>query len=135
MEDIVNITVFLQDMRDFHTFHEVHKHFFPNCFPALTVTEFKEVGHKGTLIEIEVTAMRPVDGLERRFIKEAGSLRSGSHSALAVIAGPLIFISGQSGVDNNGKAIKDLSLYQRHCDPMLLLLTGRLLSRRLLSKQ
>lgn len=117
MEEIVNVTVFLQDMRDFLTFHEVHKHFFPNSFPALTVTEFREVGHKGSLIEIEVTAMRSADGLEHRVIREGGSLRPDSHSALAVIAGPLVYISGQSGSDNNGKAIKNLSALPKALRP------------------
>ncbi len=107
MEDIVNVTVFLQSMKDFPTFHEIHRHFFPNHFPALTVTEFRQVGHKGTLIEIEVTAMRSAEGLERKFIRETGSLKPGSHSALAVIAGPLVYVSGQSGFEPNGRVIRD----------------------------
>jgi enamine deaminase RidA (YjgF/YER057c/UK114 family) len=109
MEDIANVTVFLQSMNDFPTFHEIHRHFFPNCSPALTVTEFRQVGHKGTLIEIEVTAMRSAEGLERRFIQETGSMKSSIHSALAVIAGPLVFVSGQSGFDSDGKMIQDPS--------------------------
>jgi enamine deaminase RidA (YjgF/YER057c/UK114 family) len=94
-------------MNDFPTFHEVHQHFFPAAPPALTVTEFNEVGHKGSLIEIEVTAMRPQGDVERRFITETKSLRPGCYSALAAIAGPLIFISSQAGVDEKGNAIQD----------------------------
>ena len=110
MEEIVNVTVFLQDIRDYLIFHEVHKHFFPDSPPALTVTEFREVGHKeGTLLEIEVTAMRPADGLERRSITKAGSQNPGSHAALAVIAGPLVFLSSLLGVDDNGRAVENLS--------------------------
>jgi enamine deaminase RidA (YjgF/YER057c/UK114 family) len=107
MGEIVNITIFLQDMNDFPTFHEVHQHFFPTSPPALTVTQFNEVGHKGSLIEIEVTAMRPQGDVERGFITGTKSLRPGCHSALATIAGPLIFISSQAGVDENGNAIQD----------------------------
>jgi enamine deaminase RidA (YjgF/YER057c/UK114 family) len=109
MKEIVNVTVFLQDMNDFPTFHDVHRHFFPVSPPALTVTEFKEVGHKGSLIEIEVTAMRPLEKLDRRSIAESGSLKSVCHCPLAVIAGPLVFISGQAGVDERGEAIQDLA--------------------------
>lgn len=107
MGEIVNITTYLQDMNDFPTFHEVHQHFFPAAPPALTVTEFNEVGHKGSLIEIEVTAMRPQCDVERGFITGTKSLRPGCHSALATIAGPLIFISNQAGVDENGNAVQD----------------------------
>jgi enamine deaminase RidA (YjgF/YER057c/UK114 family) len=109
MEEIVNMTVYLQDMKDFPTFHEVHRHFFPTSLPALTVTEFREVGHKGSLIEIEVTAMRSGKGLERTIVQEAGPIRPASHSALAVIAGPAIFVSGQAGIDLQGRAVRDLS--------------------------
>jgi 2-iminobutanoate/2-iminopropanoate deaminase len=105
--EIVNATIFLQDMNDFPTFHEVHRHFFPASPPALTVTQFNEVGHKGSLIEIEVTAMRSQGNVERHFITEAKSLRPSCHSALAVMAGSLVFISSQAGVDEGGKAIQD----------------------------
>ena len=129
MEEIVKVTVFLQDMRDFHTFHEVHKHFFPNSLPALTVTEFREVGHRGTLIEIEVTAMRPTGGLERKEIREAGPIKSGAHSALAVVAGGLVYVSGQSGIDSSGRAIKELTALPQALRPnaaSLVRATGRL---------
>ena len=52
LEQVLNLTVYLQDMRDFPTFHRVHERFFPQDPPALTVMEVREVGHKGTLIEI-----------------------------------------------------------------------------------
>ena len=53
LDDVVSITVYLQDMNDYVTFHQVHTSFFSNCSPALSVTQFDKVGHKGTLIEIE----------------------------------------------------------------------------------
>lgn len=57
LEDSVNITVFLADTRDVSAFHRVHSHFFNDLLPALTIVGFDEVGHRGCLIEIEITAV------------------------------------------------------------------------------
>jgi enamine deaminase RidA (YjgF/YER057c/UK114 family) len=100
-EDIVNMTVFLQDMRDFYTFHEVHQRFFPERSVALTVTEFPEVGHKGTLIETEVTAVR--GARPRKTVHEVPGYRPRHHTALAVVAERLIFITGQTGCIQNDR--------------------------------
>lgn len=108
MEDIVNVTVFLQDMTDYHTFHRVHERMFPSSVPALTVTEFREVGHKGTRIEIEVTALKP-GRLRRSAIRTVAGLDTGAHCAHATVAGPLVFASGQVGVGSDGRAVKDLA--------------------------
>ena len=109
MEDIVNVTIFLQDMRDFHVFHEIHRHFFPTTAPTLTVTEFNEVGHNGTLIETEVTAMRAGAGADRRMIMKAGDLDPGCHAALACEAGPLVYLSGRFGAVRKGRVVQDRS--------------------------
>ena len=58
MDHVLNVLVYLQDMRDFPVFHRVHERFFGARPPALTVVEAAEVGHKGTLIEIEPTAVK-----------------------------------------------------------------------------
>jgi len=98
--DIVNLTVYLQDMRDLPTFHRVHARFFPEDPPALTVTQFVEVGHRGTLIEIEPTAVVPGQGVTRRALRAPRP--PGLHAAAAVEAGPLIFLSGAIGWAENG---------------------------------
>lgn len=109
MEEIVNVTVFLQDMRDFAMFHAVHQRFFPGALPALTVTAFREVGHKaGTRLEIEVTAMRRDQAFSRAAISSAGEVVSGAHAALAVNAGPLLFFSGLAGITPQGRAVTDI---------------------------
>lgn len=109
IDDIINVTVFLQNMDDIATFHQIHCNIFKNHFPALTVTEFKQVGHKGSLIEIEVTALRSQHDIERRNVTTVNSLKQILHSAFAVIGGPLIFISGQAGIDETGKVINNLN--------------------------
>src|SRR6185436_20501165 len=73
LDQVLNLVVYLQDMRDFPTFHRVHEHFFPKDPPAMTVVEVGEVGHKGTLIEIEPTAVLPGKGVTRRAFDAAGS--------------------------------------------------------------
>ena len=109
MSEIVNVTVYLQDMRDFAVFHAMHQHFFPNALPALTVTAFNEVGHKpGTKLEIEVTAMRQDQVSARTAMIAAGEVVNGAHAALAVNAGPLMFFSGRAAITRQGRAVTDV---------------------------
>jgi enamine deaminase RidA (YjgF/YER057c/UK114 family) len=96
LRQVLNLIVYLQDMRDFPTFHRVHEHFFPDDPPALTVIEVGEVGHKGTLIEIEPTAIVPGGGVARRTHNAAGWQAPARMSMLAE-AGGLAFLSGIVG--------------------------------------
>lgn len=113
LRDVVNLTVFLQDMRDLPTFHRVHQRLFPEDPPALTVTEFAEVGHRGTRIEIEPTVLVPGHGVARRTI--SGPSRPGLHAAAAVQVGQLIFLSGACGWGESGPVLgaEDLPLEGR----------------------
>lgn len=104
LESILNLVVYLQDMRDFPTFHRVHERFFPSSAPALTVIEVGEVGHKGTLIEIEPTAIMPGKGIERRVIAMAPSVESARMSPI-VEAGGLAFLSGIPGLGESGEPV------------------------------
>ena len=102
MDRIMNLVVYLQDMRDFPTFHRVHEHFFPDTAPALTVIEAGEVGHKGTLIEIEPTAVTLASGLQvSRFPGDAAEC--GAAMSAASEAGGLCFLSGVPGVLPSGE--------------------------------
>lgn len=107
LEDMVAVTVFLQDMRDYATFHRAHERSLSGARPALTVVEAREVGHKGTLVEIEATAMRRADGLVHRAVAPP-AVDSGAHCAPARLAGPLLFISGQLGMNPAGDALAHL---------------------------
>jgi len=110
LEDVVSITVYLQDMNDYVTFHQVHSNFFSNCNPALSVTQFDEVGHKGTLIEVELTAMRKTDGVVRENIISVESLKpDAAHTSLATIAGSLIFLSLLTGHDGSGHTVTEVT--------------------------
>ena len=104
LDSILNLVVYLQDMRDFPTFHRVHERFFPAPAPALTVIEVGEVGHKGTLIEIEPTAIIPQRGLERRVYRVPG-WHAPAHMSPIVEAGGLAFLSGIAGVDDAGEPV------------------------------
>jgi enamine deaminase RidA (YjgF/YER057c/UK114 family) len=103
--NILNLIVYLQDIRDFATFHRVHEHFFKSDAPALTVIEAREVGHKGTLIEIEPTAIVPGRGMKRTIIEPHGWHAPAQMSA-GVVAGGLAFLSGVIGTDESGRPIE-----------------------------
>jgi enamine deaminase RidA (YjgF/YER057c/UK114 family) len=101
LDNILNLIVYLQDIRDFPTFHRVHEHFFKSKPPALTVIEVREVGHKGTLIEIEPTAIVPGRGIERTVLNPDG-WRAPAQMSAAISAGGLAFCSGVIGTDGSG---------------------------------
>jgi len=115
MADILNLVVYLQDMRDFPVFHRVHERFFPDDAPALTVIEVGEVGHKGTLIEIEATAIAHGQGLVKR--TWAADSADACMSAAAE-AGGLTFLSNVPGIGPGGEpvgGIADLpAAWRRH---------------------
>ncbi|HEY0336434.1 MAG TPA: RidA family protein, partial [Burkholderiales bacterium] len=98
LDRILNLIVYLQDIRDFPTFHRVHERFFRSKPPALTVVEVGEVGHKGTLIEIEPTAILATSDVERRIIEPEG-WRAPAHMSAGVAADGLAFFSGVIGTD------------------------------------
>ncbi len=103
-EDVVNVSIFLADLRDFSTFHRIHTHFFPEARPSLCVVGFDEVGHRGTRIEIEITAMTKSGGLTRRSFPWSGTA---PFAAPAVTqAGPLCYFSGMVGVDEAGEIVQ-----------------------------
>ena len=103
-KDIAHISVFLQRHTDFPTFHRVHRHFFGDSGPALCVTEFDEVGHKGCLIEIEPTAVLPGHGLSTASVP--WSFPAPFAAPAARRAGPLLFVSGMVGLNAAGQLIQ-----------------------------
>jgi enamine deaminase RidA (YjgF/YER057c/UK114 family) len=110
LDQVLNLVVYLQDMRDFPTFHRVHERFFGGPPPALTVVEVGEVGHKGTLIEIEPTAIVPGRSVRRKVFEAPRGARA-AHMSAAVESGGLAFLSGIPGVAQDGgpaTALNDL---------------------------
>ncbi|MGZ5234017.1 MAG: Rid family hydrolase [Burkholderiales bacterium] len=105
MDQILNLIVYLQDIRDFPTFHRVHERFFKSRPPALTVVEVREVGHKGTLLEIEPTAILPAPGVERTVIEPQG-WRAPAHMSAGVAADGLAFFLGVIGADESGRPVQ-----------------------------
>ena len=103
MDQILNVVVYLQDMRDFATFHRVHEHFFPGNPPALTVIDVGEVGHKGTLIEIEPTAIALSSGLNKRVF---ATPQRNAHMSASMEAGGLAFLSNIPGTGADGSAAR-----------------------------
>ena len=110
LSDTVNSTVFLADIRDYPTFHRIHEHFFPKNGPALTVSGFDEVGHRGCLLEIELTAV----GTHSSFVRSQVEWSQDAPFAApaAVRTGTFVFYSGILGLDKKNKLatkIEDLN--------------------------
>ena len=114
LDQILNLTVYLQDMRDFPTFHRVHEQFFPERPPAMTVIAGAEVGHKGTLIEIEPTALALDAPFARRAVTSPSGLAPAQMSVL-VEAGGLAFLSGMLGLTDEGNPVTTFNELPARC--------------------
>lgn len=90
--DIASCTVFLSQPLDFADVIHVFREMFGEDQPSLQVVTVDEVGHKGTLIEIECTVA--FEGVRRRVPIAAGSL-----DALGVVTEDIIFVTDQLGAD------------------------------------
>ena len=114
LDDVLNLTVYLQDLRDFPTFHRVHERFFPQDPPAMTVIQGAEVGHKGTLIEIEPTA-RAADAPFRRRAIASPSGPAPAQMSVLVEAGGLAFLSGMPGLTDGGDPVTTFNDLPARC--------------------
>lgn len=100
MADIVHVRIYLADLRDLATFHRVHRHFFEGAAPAMCIVGFDEVGHKGSRIEIEPTALQPNTVLRSDVDWNFPAPHAGP---AAVRAGPLLLLAGMLGIDQRGQ--------------------------------
>lgn len=100
LKDVILSTVYLSDLRDFAVFHRVHRQFFSDGGPALCVSAFDEVGHRGCRIEIELTAVDPNSDME---VRSTGWSVPAPHAGPgAVTVGPFVFCAGMVGLDSQG---------------------------------
>ncbi|MEW6451942.1 MAG: Rid family hydrolase [Pseudomonadota bacterium] len=107
MRDIKHVAVMLQDSRDFGTFHRVHMSFFPENPPALIVMGFNEVGHRGTLIEIEPLAVDPKSNLPVAELSWPCPQPFAGPAATKL--GPLTFVAGMLGLNMAGRLVRQSS--------------------------
>lgn len=103
LRDTVLATVYLADLRDVAVFHRVHRQFFPAWKPALSITAFDEVGHRGCSIEIELTVLDPEGGLEKKAIRWPN--RAPYDAPAAVQVGDFLFLSGIAAFDTTGALV------------------------------
>ena len=103
-DDVVLSTVYLADVRDFAVFHRVHRQAFGKHEPALAVSAFDEVGHRGCRIEIELTVLDPAYSLVMRPIGWSGTAPFGAPACMAI--GGLVFFSGMLGHDTHGNLVR-----------------------------
>ena len=59
LSDVVDVTSFLIDMRDFDGYNEVYAEYFDYDGPARTTVAVHQLPHPHLLIEIKVTAYKP----------------------------------------------------------------------------
>ena len=62
LEDVVEITTFLINMKDFAGYNEVYGEFFEQHGPARTTVAVRELPHPQLLIEMRAVAYRPQRG-------------------------------------------------------------------------
>lgn len=103
LADTVLSSVYLGDLRDLAVFHRIHRHFFPKGGPALSITGFDEVGHRGCGIEIELTALDPRGGVARSDV--AWTIAPPFAAPAGVRVGDFIFFSGMAGFDRDARMV------------------------------
>lgn len=116
MADVVHVRVYLNDLRDFATFHRVHEHVFGDRAPALCVVGFDEVGHKNVRIEIEPTLLRPQTLLRDAVDWPCAAPHGGP---AAVRAGPLLFMAGICGLGPDGVPAMDAASVDAGARPII----------------
>ena len=99
-DDVILSTVYLADVRDFAVFHRVHRHFFADRPPALVVSGFDEVGHRGCRVEIELTVLAAGSKLKRSSVD--WSVPAPFAAPAGVSVGPVTFYSGMVGLGRDG---------------------------------
>jgi enamine deaminase RidA (YjgF/YER057c/UK114 family) len=103
LSDTVLSSVFLADLRDLAVFHRIHRHFFPEGGPALSISGFDEVGHRGCGIEIELTALDPKGGVARSDIP--WSIAPPFAAPAGVRVGDFVFFSAVAGFDRDARLV------------------------------
>ena len=60
LEDVIDITTFLVDMKDFKGYNEVYGTFFNHTGPTRTTVAVHQLPHPNLLIEMKVVAYKPL---------------------------------------------------------------------------
>ncbi|TCT05502.1 RidA family protein [Aquabacter spiritensis] len=97
LEQVVKAQVFLTDLKDFAAFDEVWRDYFKVPPPRTTVGT-SGLLIKDTLIEIDLIAYVPKDGLTHEVITSANAKPIANYSE-AVAVGPFVFAAGQLASD------------------------------------
>ncbi len=99
--DVVKLTAFLRDVTNLAGLDAVHRLFFPDGSPPLTVIPIERLGRDEFRLEVELTAL-PLreapgsgEGGTRRRIELPGARGLAAHYAAAMQMGPLLFVGAQ----------------------------------------
>ena len=97
LEHVVKAQVFLTDLTHFAAFDEVWKEYFPVPPPRTTIGT-PELLVRDTLVEIDLIAYVPRDGLRHRVVTSGGPKPLANYSE-AVVIGDFVFAAGQLPTD------------------------------------
>lgn len=61
LDDLIDITSFLVDMKDFKGYNEVYGRYFDHTGPTRTTVAVKQLPHPNLLIEIKAIAYKPIN--------------------------------------------------------------------------
>ena len=96
--DVVKAQAFLTDIADFDGFHQVWRERLPEL-PPLSVVPIGGLLVPGTIVEIDFVAVTPGAGVQPWRATVPGLPEPYPNGNSAVVAGPLVFCSGQMAAD------------------------------------
>jgi enamine deaminase RidA (YjgF/YER057c/UK114 family) len=99
MGDVVRADVYLNDMDDRFELEEVWKKHFPIDPPARTYIPTVRLGAKSCIVEVNVIAVKPGNGLKKETITARNVPVPDLHHPHAVRAGGFLFVSGLCATD------------------------------------
>jgi enamine deaminase RidA (YjgF/YER057c/UK114 family) len=104
LRDVVKAEVFLTDPRDITGLDEVWRAAFPQNPPARSIFIVDGLAMPDVVVEINLIALDPGSGLQRRTIQTAAAPEPLFYEPQAVQAGQLVFLSTQLAHDQRGLA-------------------------------
>lgn len=101
MEQVVKAQIWLADLADLPRFEASWRAVFPHAPPARTVLPCTSYGALGSLLEINLIALREGGRVRKEPVNASCPIPLG-HASAAVRAGELVFLSGLFASDGNG---------------------------------
>lgn len=102
MADVVRVDVYLTDMSDRFEMEEVWRKHFPSDPPARTFIPTVRLGAKSCIVEVNMIAIKPGNGLKKETVAARDVPVPTLHHPHGVRAGGFLFVSGLCATDFKG---------------------------------